>query len=79
MTLAHDLGKKAENITSTNLRNSGYILLQRNYRYLKAEVDLIVQKENTLVNPRVKARSIDFLLPQRSLFPPKNQINGYCC
>lgn len=63
MTLAHNLGKKAEKLAATYLINSGYTLLERNYRYLKAEVDLIVQKENTLVAVEVKARSIDFLLP----------------
>ena len=47
MTLAHNLGKKAEKLAATYLINSGYTLLERNYRYLKAEVDLIVQKENT--------------------------------
>jgi putative endonuclease len=36
--------------------------LAKNYRNLKAEVDLIVQKENTLVVEEVKVRSIGFVL-----------------
>ena len=63
MSLAHDLGKKAEKLAATYLINSGYTLLERNYRYLNAEVDLILQKQNTLVAVQVKARSIHFLLP----------------
>ena len=45
MTKAHDLGKKAEKLAASYLQNLGYKLLAKNYRYLKAEVDLIVQKE----------------------------------
>ena len=44
MSKAHDLGKKAENLAASYLQRSGYTLLAKNFRYLKAEVDLIVQK-----------------------------------
>ena len=33
MTLAHNLRKKAEKPVATYLINSGYTLLERNYRY----------------------------------------------
>ncbi len=36
---------------------SGYKILARNYRYLKAEIDIIALKENILVVVEVKARS----------------------
>jgi len=39
------------------LRAKGYTLLHTNYRYRKAEVDLIVRKENLIVCVEVKARS----------------------
>lgn len=46
MSKAYDFGKKAEDLAAAYLIKSGYSLLERNYRYLKAEVDLIVQKED---------------------------------
>ena len=74
MTLVHELGKR-QKLTTTYLINSGYTLLERNYRYLKAEVDLVVQKENTLVAVEVKVRSIDFLLPpEDSVFSNKIKL-----
>ncbi|NBS19199.1 MAG: endonuclease [Flavobacteriia bacterium] len=60
MTQAHQLGKKAENLAADYLQQLGYTLLAKNYRYLKAEVDLIVRKQNTLVGVEVKARSAGF-------------------
>lgn len=62
MTKAHDLGKKAEKLAASYLQKSGYVLLAKNYRYLKGEVDLIVQKGDTLVAVEVKARTIGFIL-----------------
>jgi putative endonuclease len=62
MTQAHDLGKKAEALAAGYLQKSGYALLARNYRYLKSEVDLIVQKENILVEVEVKARTVSFVV-----------------
>lgn len=52
--------KKAENLAADYLQQLGYTLLAKNYRYLKAEVDLIVRKQNTLVGVEVKARSAGF-------------------
>ena len=75
MLIAHNLGKKAENLAASYLRNSGYKILARNYRYLKAEVDLIVQKEDILVAVEVKARSINFLLsPEEAVFFKKIKL-----
>lgn len=53
----HEFGKAAESYAVSYLRNIGYQILKQNYRYLKAEVDIIAQVENTLVVVEVKARS----------------------
>lgn len=75
MTKAHDLGKKAEKLAASYLQNLGYKLLAKNYRYLKAEVDLIVQKENTLVAVEVKARTIGYVLsPEQAVSPKKIKL-----
>jgi len=62
MTQAHDLGRKAEALATGFLQKSGYALLARNYRCLKSELDLIVQKENIVVGVEVKARTVGFVL-----------------
>ena len=75
MSSPHDLGKKAENLAASYLQKSGYTLLERSYRYLKAEVDLIVQKGNTLVAVEVKARTAPYLVaPQEAISYKKIQL-----
>ena len=53
----HNLGKAAEKRAISYLKNNGYQILQQNYRYRKAEVDIIAQLGNTLIIVEVKARS----------------------
>ena len=75
MSKAHDLGKKAENLAASYLQRSGYTLLAKNFRYLKAEVDLIVQKGETLVAVEVKARSLGFFVaPHEAVSYKKIQL-----
>lgn len=45
------------------LKKKGYEILARNYRFLKAEIDLIAHYQNTLVVVEVKARSSSFFEP----------------
>ncbi len=61
----NDLGKKGEELAIAFLKKKGYTIRDKNYRYLKAEVDVIAQKEDVLVAVEVKTRSSrDFGLPQ---------------
>jgi putative endonuclease len=61
----NELGKKGEELAIDFLRKKGYTIRDKNYRYLKAEVDVIAQKEDVLVAVEVKTRSSrDFGLPQ---------------
>ncbi|MBC3540581.1 YraN family protein [Rufibacter sediminis] len=57
--MAHNttLGKLGEQAAEAHLIAHGYQILERNYRYRRAEVDLIVLKETTLVFIEVKTRS----------------------
>ena len=50
-------GDRGEALALEYLSNKGYTLLEKNYRYKKAEIDLIVCKEDLLVFVEVKARS----------------------
>ncbi len=56
MGIPHDLGKKGEQLAAKFLIQKGYRILNRNYRYLKAEVDIIAKAEEILVFVEVKTR-----------------------
>lgn len=50
-------GKRGEEQAARYLLQQGYQLLERNYRYQHAEIDLIAQKDNILVFVEVKTRT----------------------
>lgn len=53
-----------------HLIENGYKILDRNYRFQKAEVDIIARKGNILSIVEVKTRSsVDFGLPQDFVKP----------
>lgn len=57
MAKAIDIGNRGEDAALEFLLQKGYVLIARNYRYKRSEIDLIVQKENWLVFVEVKMRS----------------------
>ncbi|WP_106792848.1 YraN family protein [Aquimarina sp. Aq78] len=68
------LGKKGEKMAVDFLIEKGYTILERNYRYLKHEVDIIARKENTVVAVEVKTRSTpEFGNPQDFVKPKQIQ------
>jgi len=60
MAQHNELGKKGEKLAVDFLLKKGYKILDRNWRFQKAEVDIIAQKENTLAVVEVKTRSSDY-------------------
>ena len=74
MAQHNELGKKGEQIAVDHLLKKGYDIVERNYRFDKAEVDIIAQKDNTLAIVEVKTRSsIDFGNPQDFVKPKQIQ------
>ena len=72
MAAHNELGKKGEQLAIDFLIKNEYKILEKNYRYLKAEVDIIAQKESTLVVVEVKTRSTDYFGdPQDAVNPKK--------
>ena len=70
----NDFGKEGEDLAVDFLQKSGYKIVARNFRYLKAEVDIIARKKNVLAVIEVKTRSTpDFGDPQN--FVKQKQIN----
>jgi putative endonuclease len=53
----HILGKKGEIIAKDYLLKKSYSILEKNWRHLKAEIDLIAQKDDFIVFVEVKTRS----------------------
>lgn len=50
-------GSEGERLAAEYLVNKGYEILARNYRYGRAEIDLIARKGNWLIFVEVKTRS----------------------
>ncbi|MGV3461541.1 MAG: YraN family protein [Flavobacterium sp.] len=71
----NDLGKLGEEMAVAHLRKHGYNILQTNYVFQKAEIDIIALKGDTLAIVEVKTRSsLDFGLPQEFVKPKKIQL-----
>lgn len=64
----NDFGKKAEDLAVEYLQKNGYKILIRNFRFQKAEIDIITEKDSLIIIIEVKARSTDaFMLPQEAV------------
>lgn len=67
-------GNEGENLAATFLEKKGYRIVQRNYRYKHAEIDLIVTRDNWLIFVEVKTRSsLSFGYPEE--FVDEKKIN----
>jgi len=51
------IGDDGENMALGYLLDQGYTLMERNYRYSRGEIDLIVRKNNVIVFVEVKTRT----------------------
>ena len=71
----NELGKFGEELAVAFLQKNGYDILETNWTFQKAEIDIIAQKENVLAIVEVKTRSsIEFGLPQDFVKPKKIQL-----
>ena len=60
MATHNDLGNKGEEIAVDFLIKNNYKILEKNWRYKKAEVDIIALKKGVLAIVEVKTRSTDY-------------------
>lgn len=71
----NELGKLGEELAVEFLQKNGYAILETNWTFQKAEIDIIAKKENTLAIVEVKTRSsLEFGLPQDFVKPKKIQL-----
>ncbi len=60
MVRDHQLGKLGEQLAVKYLKEAGYTIKARNFRFLKAEIDIIAQKDGVLAIVEVKTRNSGF-------------------
>jgi len=71
----NDLGKLGEELAVEYLQKQGYTVLQTNWVFQKAEIDIIAQKGDVIAIVEVKTRSsLEFGLPQEFVKPKKIQL-----
>ena len=51
------IGREGENMAADFLKNKGWEIVCRNYRYGKAEIDLIIKRDDWTIFVEVKTRS----------------------
>lgn len=74
MAKHNELGKRGEQLAVDFLLKKGYDIVERNYRFDKAEVDIIAQLNDILAIIEVKTRSsTDFGNPQDFVKPKQIQ------
>lgn len=70
MASHNELGKKGEQLAVDFLEGNGYTIVERNYRFEKAEVDILAKKGGILAIIEVKTRSTaDFGNPEEFVKP----------
>lgn len=75
MAQHNELGKKGEEEAVIYLEKKGYDIIETNYTFQKAEIDIIAKLGNILAIVEVKTRSsLDFGLPQDFVKPKKIQL-----
>ena len=71
----HDIGKRGEDAAIEFLIAKGYHILCRNFRYQKAEVDIVSEYNNILVMVEVKTRkSNQFGNPEEFVSKRKQEL-----
>lgn len=75
MAAHNELGKQGEQLALEYLLNKGFDLLDKNFRYLKAEVDLIVKQNDLVILVEVKTRSsVYFGRPEEAVSLAKQKL-----
>ena len=57
MSKNNELGLEGEKLATDFLKSKGYKIIENNYRYRRAEIDIIAVHKGTLIFVEVKTRS----------------------
>ena len=75
MATHNDLGKQGETLAVDYLIQKGHRIIAQNYRYEKAEVDIISDHDGTIVFTEVKTRSTDWYgYPEEAISLKKKEL-----
>ena len=75
MSKHNKIGVKGEQIAADFLLNKGYIIVHKNWRSRKKEVDIIAHKDGMLVIVEIKTRSnLGFGFPEEAVNRKKQQF-----
>lgn len=69
------VGRDGELVALEYLKTKGYKILSINWKYRKAEIDIIAQYENELIIAEVKTRELGSLLDPEEAVTKKKQKN----
>lgn len=70
-----NLGREGEELATTFLKEKGFEILHKNWRYKKAEIDIIGQLKDTLVFVEVKCRKSEFFgRPEQAINHKKESL-----
>ena len=56
----HELGRRGEDLAAAHLERNGYLILARNVRLRRGEIDIVAREGGDLVFVEVKTRAGDF-------------------
>ncbi len=83
--MSHDtnnLGRLGEDLAASYLVNNGYKIVQRNYRNVLGEIDIIAKKKGIVTFVEVKTRDSvhgDYFLPEQSVnFRKQSKLKKLC-
>ncbi len=62
MSESHNLGQQGEDIATVHLKEAGYKILFRNWKWGKHEIDIIAENTYFIIFAEVKTRTDDYLM-----------------
>ncbi|MFZ2429718.1 MAG: YraN family protein [Lutibacter sp.] len=71
MAKHNELGELGEDLAVEELEKNGYEIVERNWRFKKAEIDIIARKNEVLAIVEVKTRSSDYMGDPQDFVTPK--------
>ena len=75
----NELGTQGENAAVEFLQNNGHVILARNFRHGKVEIDIISSDDSLTVFSEVKTRSTDYFgFPEESVDKKKRKKIRRC-
>lgn len=72
---SHDIGNRGEDIAAAYLESKDWLIFDRNYRFEKAEVDIVATDRNYIIFVEVKFRSNTYFGQPEDYITPQKEAN----